>query len=71
MSRRTPTPAQRQLWLDARARHYANTRSVTALAAMVVELEDDHDCSAEFDYHDEWPSDVADLQRAARNGAKP
>jgi hypothetical protein len=33
--------------------HYADTRSVQALARMVVELEDEHGCIPEFEIDDE------------------
>lgn len=51
-------------WREARVQNYARTRSLDALARMVVELEDDgdHPCLPEFEFDEEWPEAVAHLR---------
>ena len=57
-----PTKAQLTVWRAARVQSYADRLSVTALASMVVELEDDHGCTPEFEIDDEWPDGVRHLR---------
>lgn len=60
--KRKPTKEQLAAWREARVANYANTRSVQALAGMVVELEDDGGCVPEFEIDDEWPNAVRNLR---------
>jgi hypothetical protein len=54
--------AQLRAWREARVENYARTRSVRALAGMVVELEDDHGGPPEFEYDEAWPAAVQHLR---------
>lgn len=49
-------------WREARVQNYADTRSVQALARMVVELEDDNDIIPEFEIDEDWPERVRHLR---------
>lgn len=46
----------KKAWLEARIRHYSDTRHPQTLAQMVVELEESHDVTPEFDFEEEWPA---------------
>lgn len=58
-----PTKEQFRAWRNARAQNYVHTRSPSALATMVVELEDEYGCPPEFEIDGEWPSYVRGLRR--------
>ena len=63
MPRKTkPTAKQLAAWRSARIANYADTRSPTALASMIVGLEDDGEHIPEFEYDDEWPERVAHMR---------
>lgn len=49
---------RRAAWREARIANYADSRSLDALARMVVELEDKYGCVPEFEIDDEWPDRV-------------
>jgi hypothetical protein len=51
-------------WRQARIQNYIETRSVQALAQMVVELEDSSDSCPEFGLDEEWPERVRHLKAA-------
>lgn len=63
MSKKKPTKAQIAAWREARVINYTSTRSVDALARMVVELEDDGGCVPEFEIDEDWPEAVRNLQK--------
>lgn len=52
-------------WREARVQNYALTRSPDALARMVVELEDDHKCTPEFEIDELWPDPVRHLDHGS------
>jgi hypothetical protein len=60
--RKKPTREQLAAWRTARAENYAATRSPLALAAMIVELEDDTQSTPEFELGDVWPARVEHLR---------
>lgn len=59
---RRPTEKQLRAWREARVQSYISTRSIDALARMVVELEDDNYCVPEFELDDEWPNAVQHMK---------
>lgn len=64
MSKKKPTKEQLTAWREARVQNYADTRSVNALARMVVELEDSGSCLPEFEIDEDWPERVRHWRRA-------
>lgn len=62
MSKKKPTKAQITAWREARVANYTNTRSISSLARMVVELEDDGGCVPEFEIDDDWPAEVRKMK---------
>ena len=59
---RRHSKAQLSAWREARVQNYINTRSLDALARMVVELEDSCDFAAEFDIDEAWPTAVQHMR---------
>jgi hypothetical protein len=57
----TPNANQLAAWRAARARNYLSTLSAEALAAMVVELEDDGHVP-QFEIDEEWPAAVRHMR---------
>lgn len=53
---------RREAWHEARVQSYLTTRSAESLARMLVDLEDESETPAEFDYDDEWPSSVRGMK---------
>jgi hypothetical protein len=56
------TKEQFAAWRQARVENYARTRSLGALAQMLVELEDSSECLPEFEIDERWPSAVEHLR---------
>jgi hypothetical protein len=61
-SKKSPTAKELRAWREARVINYVSTRSIDALARMVVELEDSAGHMPEFDFDEEWPEAVASLK---------
>jgi hypothetical protein len=59
---KVPSKAQLAAWREARVQNYADTRSVGALARMVVELEDSYMVTPEFEVDEDWPERVRKLK---------
>lgn len=50
-----PSAQRLREWRAARVQSYVTRYSSEALAAMVVQLEDKHNLTPEFEVDDEWP----------------